>query len=609
MSIEDSVAAMAKIGSCRSPSFSPDGTRIAFVSDLGGVPQVWTIASIGGWPQLVTALDDPIDDVSWSPDGEWLAFSLAPGGGMNKQIYLIRPDGSELRRLTDGGSENNRFPRWTHDGEALTFGSNRRDPGTMDAYLVDVESGDLRLIAETGGVGSILDVSWDRASAILFRLQSRGDNDLSLVNLATREQMLITPHEGPGNFANARISPDGQTIYFSSDKDRELSAFAKVSIGADGAPGPIEVIASRDDAELEVATIDDSGSTAALIWNVAGSSELSLIDLSSFEPAPAIEVPGDIITDLAFSQDGRSLVMTVSGSASPMDIWLLSRETGRVEQITHSPHPGVDLDTLVRPSLEHFAAEDGLALTGWLYQPLPNAGSVPVVVSFHGGPESQERPAFSHYYQALLADGIAVFAPNVRGSAGSGKTFANLDNGALRKNAIKDIKACVDHLVQTGVVDPARIGIMGGSYGGYMTMAGLTEYPELFAAAGNFCGIVNFESFFAQTEPWMAAISTKEYGDPETERELLRSLSPIHKIDTVRAPTLVIHGANDTNVPVVEADQVVGALRNNEIPVEYILFPDEGHGIAKTSNRLAAAVSIVEWFTKYLAPQAPEQPD
>jgi dipeptidyl aminopeptidase/acylaminoacyl peptidase len=200
----------------------------------------------------------------------------------------------------------------------------------------------------------------------------------------------------------------------------------------------------------------------------------------------------------------------------------------------------------------------------------------------------------------LLAQGIAVFAPNVRGSDGFGKTFVNLDNGPLRFNAIRDIKSCVDYVVSAGVADPEHMGIMGGSYGGYMTMAGLTEYPELFAAGANLFGVVNFETFFENTEPWMAEISKIQYGDPDTQAELLRDLSPIHKIDRVTAATIVLHGANDTNVPVVEAEQVVDSLKKRSVSVSYILFPDEGHGFSKEPNRIRASVEVVRWFAKHL---------
>jgi dipeptidyl aminopeptidase/acylaminoacyl peptidase len=255
---------------------------------------------------------------------------------------------------------------------------------------------------------------------------------------------------------------------------------------------------------------------------------------------------------------------------------------------------------MTSPKLVRFPAHDGIELSGWLYQPAKFAAPGPIVLSFHGGPEAQEQPVFKSVYQALLAQGIAVFAPNVRGSAGFGKTFVNLDNGSLRFNALRDIKTCVDYVVSNGVADPKRVGIMGGSYGGYMTMAGLTEYPEQFAAGANLFGIVNFETFFEHTEPWMAEISKIQYGDPETQIELLRDLSPIHKLERVTAPTIVLHGANDTNVPVVEAEQIVHNLEKRGVSVKYVLFPDEGHGFYKEPNRIRASVEIVRWFSEHL---------
>jgi dipeptidyl aminopeptidase/acylaminoacyl peptidase len=268
--------------------------------------------------------------------------------------------------------------------------------------------------------------------------------------------------------------------------------------------------------------------------------------------------------------------------------------------LSFSPHPGVDLGRLVRPELVAFRAHDGLKLTGWLYKPQTFDAPGAVVLSFHGGPEGQERPAFRSDYQALLAQGIAVFAANVRGSSGFGKKFVNLDNGALRFNGIKDIKSSVDYLVSAGIADPKRVGITGGSYGGYMTMAGLTEFPDLFAAGADLFGIVNFETFFQHTEPWMAAISTIEYGDPVKEAEMLRQLSPIYKLDRIHGAVMVLHGANDTNVPVVEAEQIVEKLKQRGVPVEYVLFPDEGHGWRKVANRIRSTVEVTRFFVDRL---------
>ena len=599
--LETTVARMAKIGSCNSPSFSPDGKRLAFVSNLSGVPQVWTVAAEGGWPEQVTAFEDQVGNVDWSPDGRWLAFSMAPGGGLNTQVYLVRPDGQAVTRITEGGKTNNNLGGWSYDGRAVRLVSTRRDPGALDAYLYDVASGEQRLVAENPGTGALADVSRDGRRALVLRVKSRGDSNLFLIDLTTGQEALLTPHEGPGTFVAGQLSPDGSTVYLGSNKDRDLIAFARVRIGADGKPGPVEVVAERQDAELSSFEVTRDGATAALVWNVAGRSELVFLDLATGRQTPGPKLPGGLVGGTDFSDDGRLFAMAVSGSTLPSDLWVLDRTSGQLRQVTHSQRAGVDLAALIEPELVRFPAHDGLELSGWLYRPKGTRGPGPVVISFHGGPESQERPGFNATYQGLLARGIAVLAPNVRGSSGFGKRFINLDNGPLRVDSVRDIKASADYLVKAGIADPGRLGIMGGSYGGYMTMAGLTEYPDLFAAGANLYGIVNFETFFSHTEPWMAAISTVEYGDPATEKEMLRALSPLHKLDRVKAPTLVLHGANDTNVPVVEAEQVVDVLKKRGVPVDYVLFPDEGHGFRKAPNRVRASIAIVRWFEEHLA--------
>jgi len=595
----DMVTRMAKVGRASSPTFSPDGTRLAYVSDQTGVPQVWVAAVDGSAPFQVTKGDDPVGRVIWSPSGEWLAFSLAPGGGMNTQIYVVRVDGTRLRRLTDGGKETNNIGDWTHDGQRLMMGSNRANPAAVDAYLIDPASGERELVSASKGLQTPEDISRDGVLMLVGRLRGRGDNDLYLVNLKTHTETLVTPHDPPASFFG-QLAPDGRTIYLSSDKDRDLSAFSRVQIDDAGKVSPQHVVAARDDAELGGFEINDQGTTAAVLWNVAGRNELAFVDLASGRLAAGPKLPGEIAYGLAFSKDGKRLAMTITGATAPSDIWLLDIPSGNLRQVTHSPHEGVDLARLVRPELVTFKAHDGLGLSGWLYRPAGRSGQGPFVVSFHGGPEGQERPGFRSDYQALLAQGIGVFAPNVRGSSGFGKRFVNLDNGPLRFEGIKDLKDCVDYLVANRIADPSRIGITGGSYGGYMTMVGVTFYPDLFAAGVDLFGMVNFFTFFEHTEPWMAAISTTEYGDPKTQADLLRDLSPLGKLDRIKTPLMVQHGANDTNVPVVEAEQIVENLKRRNVPVEYILFPDEGHGFRKEKNRITSTVRMVEFFVARL---------
>ncbi len=593
------VTRMARIGRCFSPTSSPDGKTLAFVCDMTGTPQVWTASSSGGWPNLVTTLNDPVGGVEWSPTSDWLAISVAPGGGMNQQIYLVRPDGTQLKRYTPGEKDNNWLGDWTHDGSAVMMSSNMRDSAAMDSYLLAVPQGKMALIAKNPGIGSLQDVSRDNKLALVSRMQSRGSNDIYLVDTSSAKAANLTAHEGPGEFS-ALFSPDARTVYLASNKDRDLVAFAKESIGPNGEPAPIQVIAARDDAELDDFQINEQGTQAVLIWNVAGKSELAFVDLLTQKMRAGPKLPTELAFSPKFSRDGKHLALVLNGATSPSDVWVLDIDSAHFRQITHSPHAGVDLDTLVHPKLVHYTAHDGLPLTGWLWLPKQWTKPGPVVLSFHGGPEGQELPGFSSTYQALLSQGIAVFAPNVRGSSGFGKKFVNLDNGELRVNGVKDIKSSVDYLVENKIADPNRVGIMGGSYGGYMTMAGITQYPNLFKAAADLFGIVNFETFFANTEPWMAAISTVEYGDPKTQAAMLKSLSPIYNLDKVTAATIVLHGANDTNVPVVEAEQVVNNLKQRGVPVKYVLFPDEGHGWRKVPNRIRSTVEITDWFVEYL---------
>jgi dipeptidyl aminopeptidase/acylaminoacyl peptidase len=603
-SLERDVRALIGIRTSNAPSLSPDGKRVAYLSNITGSPQVWTVSTQGGWPELVTSFDDPVTGVEWSPAGDWLAVQVAPGGGMNQQIWRMRPDGSEAERLTPGGKETNQLMGWDHAGRALVVTSNTRDPSSTDIYLLAPGATALGTPAYVGkGMNGADDVARDGRRLLVNRLVSRGSNDLLLYELGSREETLLTPHEGPGNF-DGRLSPDGRTVWLSSDKDRDLPAFARVRLGADGRPGPIEVVAARPDAGLQSFEIDETGKRALLVWNMAGRSELALLDLATGRSRPVTGGPFDVAGGISRSRDGRLWAFSAAGANRPTDVWLLDGQSGRLRQLTKSAHPGVPLDKLVRPELVRFDAHDGLPLSGWLYRAPGHRGPGPVVLSFHGGPEGQEVPAFRPDYQVLLAQGISVLAPNIRGSRGFGKRFLSLDNGALRVEAVKDLKDCADWVVKAGVGDPKRLGVMGGSYGGYMVMAGLTEFPGLFAAGADLFGIVNFETFFRDTEPWMAAISTVEYGDPKTQPELLKQLSPIHKLDRIRTPTIVLHGANDTNVPVVEAEQVVATLKKNGVAVQYVLFPDEGHGFRKLPNRIRAAVEMTSFFRRYLVDQA-----
>jgi dipeptidyl aminopeptidase/acylaminoacyl peptidase len=597
------VEALGRISSATSPTFSPDSRRMAYLSNESGSPQIWVRDLGTGAARQVTNLGDPVGSVFWSPTSDRLAYSVLPGGGLNTQIWVISADGSGARRLTPGGKENNGLSGWTRDGTRLMVNSNKDHPAARDPALIDVATGKWAMLAADKGLNSLSDVRGNRA--VLGRLIGRGDVNGYLIELRTGKEALLTPHEGKAETDWGELSPDGRTVYAISNVGRDSQAFGTIKVGAHAKPSPIRYFAERDDAVAEDAVLSDDGRTAALVWNVGGRSELAWLDTASRRVRPGPKLPFDLAFPAEFSADGRTLAVVGAGADRTTDIYLIDVGSGAIVRTTQSRHDGVNLAELVRPELIAYKAQDGVPLSGWLYRPRGATGPMPVVFIYHGGPEGQARPTMSADAQALVASGIAVFAPNVRGSSGFGKAFMAMDDGAKRVDAVRDIKATTDALVANGIADPKRVGIMGGSYGGYMVMAAVTEFPDMFAAAADLYGIVNFESFFRESEPWMAAISTTEYGDPATQLDVLQALSPIHKLDRVKTPLFVLHGANDTNVPVVEAEQIVAALKTRGVPVKYTLFPDEGHGWRKTPNRVRSTTEIVGFFVDHLKPTAP----
>ena len=379
--LERSVALMAKIGSASSPSFSPDGRTLAFVTNLGGLPQVWTVDAAGGYPQLVTAFDDPVGFVEWSPAGEWLAFTLAPGGGMNEQVYLVRPDGTGLKRLTDGGKETNRLGPWADDGATLAIGSNKRDGAAIDAYVYDVAAGTSRLAAENRGIGGFDDLSRDGKWGLLNRLVNRGDNNLYLVELASGRETLLTPHEGPGSFSG-EFARDGRAVYLETNADRDQIAFARMELSTDDAErnrqarqGHVAGAASgRGGRKLRARRRRDDGRDPL----ERGGPERARADgsedgqdrrraRSCRRRSPAGWTSRRTASRSPWSSPARRPRRT-SGS------WTFRR--ARSARSRRARTPGVDLAKLVRPELLDFRAHDGLPLSGWLYRPESRPGAV-----------------------------------------------------------------------------------------------------------------------------------------------------------------------------------------------------------------------------------------
>jgi dipeptidyl aminopeptidase/acylaminoacyl peptidase len=604
---------------CWSPSPSPDGTTIAFVWDGEGRPQVRLHRRATGQEWSLDTGDELVSTVRWSPDGSWLAVQTAPDGGERSNVAIVRPDGSDLRPVRgvgDGDRGAVSLDRFTHTGSVLAITDS--DVETSTAWLVDADTGQRRRVG-SGHALQVLDVSRDRRR-VLLRRGRRGSRHVGIVDLdGTEGWHEIDTQRGPGGPPGAvehpvaitrdssvvagRFTPDGTRMLLLTDGGRERAALVAVDVATDARPMTPEVLAERDDADLERFALTEDAALAALVWNVAGRSEVDLLDMATGK-CSAYAPPGDVVTGAVFSHGGDSLVMGIQSPEVPAAVWCHELSSDTTALISPQEEARWSPGQLVHPSLETVTTPDGLSLPGWLYRPRGQTGPLPTVIYLHGGPEAQERPVFTPLYQHLLAGGIAVYAANVRGSTGFGRSFVNADNGAGRFAAIRDVATCVEHLVETGVADPQRVGVMGRSYGGYLTLAALVNHPELFAAGIDVCGMADFETFFARTEPWIADAAVGEYGHPIHERNLLRELSPVHRMEHLRAPLLVVHGRYDTNVPVHEAELAVHGAKAAGVPVRYLLFEDEGHEIQRTENRVRFIHECVDWLGTYLAPSS-----
>jgi dipeptidyl aminopeptidase/acylaminoacyl peptidase len=358
-----------------------------------------------------------------------------------------------------------------------------------------------------------------------------------------------------------------------------------------------QVVAEREDCGLDEFVVSDDLSTVALLWNMAGRSELQILEFTDYTLAAPIPLPGPVARELSISAGGSMVAMTVEGPSMPRTVELVDPRTREWERIDREPSRGpVAAAPTPPPTMETVTARDGLRLTGWLYRPPAGVADVGALVYLHGGPEGQARPGYSEFFPDLRDAGVTVFTPNVRGSGGLGRTFSHADDGENRFAAIDDVADCAEFLVHNGIADANRVACGGWSYGGYLTLAALTFHPTLFAAGISICGMSDLCTFYRNTEPWIADAAYPEYGHPIRDRDLLESLSPLRRVDALTAPLLVVHGANDTNVPVGESEQIVDALRERGRNVRYLLFEDDGHGIVKRENRAALVEAIGQWL-------------
>ncbi|HET6202756.1 MAG TPA: S9 family peptidase [Planctomycetota bacterium] len=576
-------------------SFSPDGRWIAFRTNLTGVAQLWKVPAEGGWPEQLTFFEERVQGLEWSPTGEWIAFEMDAGGNERNQVWLVSPDGARLRNLTNRPEAIHGFGGWSRDGKRIAFRSNRRKAAFFDVYVVDVATGESRCVLEEDALWSAAGFSPEGKRLLLSRENASLDNDLFLLDLGTGARECLTPHEGRAVY-RADWSADGRSLFVATNAAREFGALLRLDLETKQWT-PL----AEPQWDVEEVEASPDGRFLAYATNVDGRSELTIRSLADGSDRRVPFEPGVASVD-SFSRDGTRIVASFSGPRDNGDLWVYEMPAGTLRRTTRSPRGGIPREALAAPQLVRYETFDGRKVPALFYRPqdLKPGEKVPCVVLFHGGPEGQSRPTFDAVVQYLVHGGYAVFQPNVRGSTGYGRTFTHLDDVRGREDAVRDGAAGVEWLRQSGVVDPEKIVAYGGSYGGYMVLASLTLRPDLWAAGVDFVGIANFVTFLENTGPYRRRLRASEYGDLETDRDFLASISPIHKVDRIACPLIAVHGANDPRVPIGEAEQIVRALRERGRTVEFLRYEDEGHGLSKLKNRLDAYPKVVAFLDRVL---------
>ncbi len=600
------------------------------MSNQSGTNQIYIVAATGGEPKQLTNYEDNISFLRFAPASETILFGKAQGGDENAQLFVMNADGSNVRQLTDAPEVRHNFGDFSRDGARIFYASNKRDRNYFDVYTMDLASGKETLVYQQNGSNAVAAVSPDSKLLIVSRAGTELslDNDLYLIDARSgRELELLTKHTSAARFGDVHFAPDSTfeniSFYYGTDQNREFYQLGRMQMTAFKTSKQFLNELTQD---VDASELSRDGKTLAYVYNREGFSELRVGETASFSDTglltkdlPALPAKG-VVGGLNFSPDGSKLALTFSSAKNNPDIWIYDLKAKSFAQLTNSDRAGLASESFVEPELVKFKSFDGREIPAWFYRPqsialsvVPIAGeaktidvnkkNLPVIISVHGGPEGQERPGFNALYQYYLSRGYAILATNVRGSTGYGKTFTHLDDVEKREDSVKDLAAAAEYLKDLGAADPKRIAVIGGSYGGYMTMAAITLYPDLFAAAVNTVGIVNWETFLRNTSGYRRRQREVEYGRLDKDLEFLRRTSPISKVDRIKTPLMVIHGKRDPRVPYTEAEQLVEALKKRGATVEYKLFDDEGHGISKLKNRLIVYPLVADFLDKHLKNQ------
>ncbi len=586
-----------KVQSATGPSFSPDGMKLSYLSDSTGVAEVWTLDIASGVTTQRTFHKDKVAFVRYTGRGDEILFGMDVGGDERQQFYLIDNDGRE-RPLTSDPSAIHAWGTLTPDGSKLVYSANPGDPANMHVHVLDVDSGDVRRLLEGPGWRDVHACSPDGARVVVQDCRDGGfDMQLQLLDLTSGAAEPRCPHEGKARYLHPQWAPDGEYLYLCTDQGREFLGVAALILSTDALEWLI-----APDWDVEFISLSKDGSRLAYVTNEDGYARLRIRDLRTGEDRDAPSHAPGIVASVVWRPDGQALAFVVDGNCRNADVLLWTLADDNLAPLTNSDTAGIMREHLSEPELVRFPTFDDRQIPAFLHIPSPNMpkGGYPAVIVVHGGPEAQYLPQYRADVQYMVDCGYAVLAPNVRGSTGYGNAYRSLDDVELRMDSVKDLMHARLWLGERPDVNGDRIVVSGRSYGGFMVLAAVTAYPQLWAAGIEFFGIANWITFFERTGPWRRKLRAVEYGDPDTQADFLREISPINQVDRISVPMFVAHGLNDPRVPLFESELIVESLRQRDVPVEYLTFSNEGHGFHKLENRIQVFGAVADFLDRYV---------
>ena len=581
------------------PRLTHDTKHALFVCDVSGVPQAWLLDLMDGHVEQATFHLERVGAVFPHPLNDSFIYTLDAGGNERFQLYMARNLGEYDFALTMARNVIHRPGFFSPDGRSFTFVSNARDIRHFDLHVLDLDNGEIIQTFEREGWWMPRAFSPDGKYFLAVEFRSNLDQRLAIADLSSGSiQRLNWQNPEAETVIRKPTFLDATTLLMITNHGRDFKGLARVRILEGNVLSDPEYLHAPS-FEVETFELSKDHHRLFLEINEHGYSRLKAFEFPRMNPLPDPDLPNGVLKGGDIAPNGKFVIFSWSRASYPPNLWKWNLDSGECEQLTDFGSARIPKEALVEPQLVQVRSFDDLPMEAFLFVPSRGSPPYPCIVSIHGGPESQARPEMRPIHQYFVNLGYAVFVPNVRGSTGYGRRFTHLDDRRLRMDSVKDIKAFVDHLKKhyANLVKEDEFIVYGGSYGGFMVLACLYEFPELFKAGIEIVGIVSFRTFLERTGKWRRRLREVEYGSLEVDGEFLDKISPLNNVDKIQAPLLVIHGKNDPRVPFYEAEQLVKALKQRGRRVELLAFDDEGHGVVKIQNKVTMLTKIHEFLT------------